>query len=78
MVQKEKESLWRIKHLLTRLTGDNTWIPCESVETENDFHLFIDERDRNAGNILQKVMSRNTGLGGSRAACQVTDKGSSF
>jgi len=61
MVQKEKESLWRIKHLLTRLTGDNTWIPCESVETENDFHLFIDERDRNAGNILQKVMSRDEG-----------------
>jgi hypothetical protein len=61
MVQKEKESLWRIKHLLTRLTGDNTWIPCESVETENDFNLFIDERDRQAGNILDKVISRDEG-----------------
>jgi hypothetical protein len=61
MVQKEKESLWRIKHLLTRLTGDNTWIPCESVETENDFNLFIDERDRQVGNILDKVISRDEG-----------------
>ena len=61
MVQKEKESLWRIKHLLTRLTGDNTWIPCETVETENDFSLFIDERDRQAGNILENVMSREEG-----------------
>jgi hypothetical protein len=61
MVQKEKESLWRIKHLLTRLTGDNTWIPCESVETEHDFSLFIDERDRQAGNILEKAISRDEG-----------------
>ena len=61
MVQKEKESLWRIKHLLTRLTGDNTWIPCESVETENDFSLFIDERDRQAGNILENIISREEG-----------------
>jgi len=61
MVQKEKESLWRIKHLLTRLTGDNTWIPCESVETEHDFSLFIGERDRQAGNILGKVISRDEG-----------------
>lgn len=43
MVQKELASLWRIKHLLTRLSGDDTWIPCESVETDNDFALFFDE-----------------------------------
>jgi hypothetical protein len=61
MVQKEKQSLWRIKHLLTRLSGDSTWIPCESVETENDFSLFIDERDRHAGNILAKAVSREEG-----------------
>jgi RXT2-like, N-terminal len=61
MVQKEKQSLWRIKHLLTRLSGDSTWIPCESVETENDFTLFIDERDRHAGEILEKAVSRDEG-----------------
>ncbi|EPE32374.1 hypothetical protein GLAREA_07507 [Glarea lozoyensis ATCC 20868] len=46
MVQKEKASLWRIKHLLTRLSGDNTWIPCESVEAEDDVNLFFDEREK--------------------------------
>jgi hypothetical protein len=61
MVQKEKQSLWRIKHLLTRLSGDSTWIPCESVEAENDFTLFIDERDRHAGEILEKAVSRDEG-----------------
>lgn len=45
-MQKEKASLWRIKHLLTRLSGDNTWVPCESLETDHDFALFHDESDR--------------------------------
>lgn len=61
MVQKEKQSLWRIKHLLTRLSGDKTWIPCESVQTENDFSLFLDERDRHAGSILGKAIVRDEG-----------------
>lgn len=46
MVQKELASLWRIKHLLTRLSGDNTWIPCENAETDNDLALFLDEPDQ--------------------------------
>jgi hypothetical protein len=50
MVQKEKASLWRIKHLLTRLSGDDTWIPCETVETEDDIALFGDDRDMLRGN----------------------------
>src|SRR6187402_927304 len=61
MVQKEKASLWRIKHLLTRLSGDNTWIPCESVETENDFALFLDDRDRSQANILGKAAAKDEG-----------------
>jgi len=55
MVQKERASLWRIKHLLTRLSGDNTWIPCESVETETDFTFFANERDRHRDNRIQKM-----------------------
>lgn len=58
MVQKERASLWRIKHLLTRLSGDNTWIPCESVETENDFSLFLDERDQ-GHNLLTRAVARD-------------------
>ncbi|KAH7342195.1 RXT2-like protein [Rhexocercosporidium sp. MPI-PUGE-AT-0058] len=61
MVQKEKASLWRIKHLLTRLSGDNTWYPCASVETDNDYHLFMDERDPGHVNILGKAAARLEG-----------------
>ena len=59
MVQKERASLWRIKHLLTRLSGDNTWIPCESVETENDFTLFANERDRRDNRIQKLTMTED-------------------
>lgn len=61
MVQKEKASLWRMKHLLTKLSGDHTWIPCESVETENDFVLFADERDTQRGTQLAKTISKDDG-----------------
>jgi hypothetical protein len=57
MVQKERASLWKIKHLLTRLSGDSTWIPCEVVETGSDFALFNDERDRHRG----KAIARDDG-----------------
>jgi hypothetical protein len=59
MVQKEKASLWRIKHLLTRLSGDNTWVPCETVETENDFALFLDGRERPQASLLGKTVERD-------------------
>ena len=60
MVQKEKASLWRIKHLLTRLSGDNTWIPCESVEMDNDINLFFDdERERSKDNQYGKLASKD-------------------
>ncbi|PVH83097.1 hypothetical protein DL98DRAFT_513389 [Cadophora sp. DSE1049] len=61
MVQKEKASLWRIKHLLTRLSGDETWYPCASVETENDYILFMDERDSGHGNMQEKAVGRVEG-----------------
>jgi hypothetical protein len=61
MVQKEKASLWRMKHLLTKLSGDHTWIPCETVEIENDFMLFADERDPQRGNQLAKTISKEDG-----------------
>lgn len=61
MVQKEKASLWRIKHLLTRLSGDDTWYPCASVENENDHILFMDERDQSLGNMQGKAVGRVEG-----------------
>ncbi|TVY78131.1 Transcriptional regulatory protein RXT2 [Lachnellula suecica] len=59
MVQKERASLWRIKHLLTRLSGDSTWIPCESVETENDLGLFFEERERHRDIVLGKNLAKD-------------------
>jgi len=59
MVQKEKESLWRIKHLLTRMSGDNSWIPCGITENEDDFELFLSERDRERAKTLSKTTGRD-------------------
>lgn len=61
MVQKERASLWKIKHLLTRLSGDNTWIPCEIVQSDNDFDLFIDEQDQHRASLLPKGILRDDG-----------------
>lgn len=61
MVHKEKASLWRIKHLLTKLSGDHTWIPCEIVETEQDIALFGDDRDRHHGRRLGKPTAKDDG-----------------
>lgn len=58
MVQKEKESLWRIKHLLTRMSGDNSWIPCGITEAEDDFELFLSERDRERARKMSKVVGK--------------------
>ncbi|KAK2626093.1 hypothetical protein QTJ16_004355 [Diplocarpon rosae] len=61
MVQKEKASLWKVKHLLTRLMGDDTWYSCGSLETDKDFALFIDERDRSHIDMLGKAIARVEG-----------------
>ncbi|KAI9674552.1 MAG: hypothetical protein M1817_001890 [Caeruleum heppii] len=40
MVHKEKTALWRMKHLLTDFRGDESWIPCGILESEQDASLF--------------------------------------
>ncbi len=40
MVQREQESLWRMKQLLVEFRGDESWIPCSSFLTENDPYVF--------------------------------------
>lgn len=54
MVQKELASLWKIKHLLTRFSGHDTWIPCESVETENDASFFETETERHRAQMKRR------------------------
>ncbi|TVY88616.1 Transcriptional regulatory protein [Lachnellula willkommii] len=59
MVQKEKATLWKMKQLLTRLSGDSTWIPCESVETPDDFALFFDDREKQQAIMLGKAIPKD-------------------
>lgn len=56
MVQKEKASLWRMKHLLTKFSGDHAWIPSELFETDNDIALFGDGRSE----FQQHLLLRNS------------------
>lgn len=63
MLRKERTSLWRIKHLLTRLSGDSTWIPGESVETKDDFLLFFDDREKQRAIIQGKAIPKDADQG---------------
>ncbi|KAI9804352.1 MAG: hypothetical protein M1833_007159 [Piccolia ochrophora] len=40
MIHKERTLLWNIKQLLTKFRGDEVWIPCGDLETDNDIALF--------------------------------------
>ncbi|KAM0278998.1 hypothetical protein ACHAQH_004866 [Verticillium albo-atrum] len=43
IMRKENKSLWRIKHLFTRLAGDHTWAPCDMMLGSDDVSLFADD-----------------------------------
>ncbi|RNJ61026.1 hypothetical protein D7B24_003437 [Verticillium nonalfalfae] len=43
IMRKENKSLWRIKHLFTRLVGDHTWAPCELMLGSDDVGLFAND-----------------------------------
>lgn len=55
MVQREKAALWRMKQLLTLMSGDHTWIPCEMLESENDINLFNDGTNGYREHLLEKT-----------------------
>lgn len=40
MLHREKRTLWSIKSLLTKLRGDETWIPCGNLTSEIDDNIF--------------------------------------
>ena len=54
MAQKEKNTLWRMKHLLTKLSGDHTWIPTAMLETPNDLSFFGDGRQEYRAHLIEK------------------------
>jgi hypothetical protein len=39
-LRQERANLWRAKHLNRQLIGDESWMPCEAVESANDWDLF--------------------------------------
>jgi hypothetical protein len=41
-MRKENRSLWRVRHLLTSLCGDYTWVPCEMMVRPADVELYTD------------------------------------
>ncbi|KFY21926.1 hypothetical protein V493_06981 [Pseudogymnoascus sp. VKM F-4281 (FW-2241)] len=60
MMQKEKATLWKMKRLLTRLSGDHIWVPTALLETPNDIHLFGDGRNEYREHLLEKNRSEDT------------------
>ncbi|KAK3937860.1 hypothetical protein QBC46DRAFT_391553 [Diplogelasinospora grovesii] len=42
LMHKENAALWKVKPLLTRLVGDNTWAPCGMMIQPDDELLFTD------------------------------------
>ncbi|MCJ1468755.1 hypothetical protein MMC07_007385 [Pseudocyphellaria aurata] len=43
MLHREKKTLWNVKQLLTKLRGDETWIPCGNITSEVDNVIFDTE-----------------------------------
>lgn len=42
-MRKENHSLWQVRHLLTALCGDHTWVPCEMMVRPSDVDLYRDD-----------------------------------
>ncbi|KAK4180258.1 RXT2-like protein [Triangularia setosa] len=42
IMQSENKALWKVKPLLTKLVGDNTWVPCGLMSGPDDALLFTD------------------------------------
>ena len=42
-MRKENRSLWQVRHLLTALCGDYTWVPCEMMVRPTDIDLYTDD-----------------------------------
>lgn len=43
MLHRERKTLWNVKHLLTKLRGDETWVPCGNLTSEIDNIIFDTE-----------------------------------
>lgn len=55
MWQKEQASLWKMKKLLQKLSGDQIWVPSEMMETAGDLALFDDGRSGYREHVHEKA-----------------------
>ncbi len=61
MVQRERKTLASAKRLMTKLRGDETWIPCESMYSRRDEAMFDTEKLYN-GLALKVTVPRSNGV----------------
>jgi hypothetical protein len=40
ILHRERKTLWNMKHILTKLRGDETWIPCGILNSDDDEVMF--------------------------------------
>lgn len=75
MVHRERKTLWSFKHLLTKLRGDDTWIPCGALDDiEVDLTIFgtenlfdFDEIAANGGKKLDSELTAGNGKASTHA-----------
>ncbi|KAK2002321.1 hypothetical protein LX36DRAFT_652377 [Colletotrichum falcatum] len=59
--RKENASLWRVRHLFTRLCGDYTWVPCGMMVGPDDADLYsTDYVERGYARKIKAVASSET------------------
>ena len=50
LLHRERKTLWNMKHILTKLRGDETWIPCGALNSDVDDVIF------NTGAIYKEII----------------------
>lgn len=63
IVRKENRSLWQVRHLLTALCGDYTWVPCSMMVRPSDIELYTDDHVARHLLSLSKAQPRLTNGG---------------
>ena len=61
MVHRERKTLWNLKRLSTKFRGDDTWIPCEIVESSDDAALFGSTLSQTSGPLTQLLQENTNG-----------------
>ncbi|KAH7312413.1 RXT2-like protein [Stachybotrys elegans] len=57
IMRKENQSLWKVRHLWTALSGDGTWMPCENMVRPDDIELYTEDH------VARHLLSLSRSLG---------------